>query len=254
MDFRWVNRNLRWPLSVETIFFDLDDTLCDNRSAIVRAREDTIDYILSKFANQDRHTIQDTYDRIFSEQEQHIGELSNEPATFRSGFEFRVDRFNKLLQGLHLPNENMSVELTNVYGNSKIKHLHAFSEVREVLIKLRKSFLLGVITNGFSDLQNEELDELGLLGLFDHVIISQEVEMRKPEERIFLEALRRTSTLPDKFLMVGDKLKDDILTPKKLGMHAGLVLHNKKPEGDLRIGSDFIIQNLNFLPDLVKHP
>jgi putative hydrolase of the HAD superfamily len=194
------------------------------------------------------------YDRIFSEQEQHIGELSNKPAVFKNGFEFRLDRFNRLLQGLHILNSNMPAELTNVYGKSKIRNLRAFSEVPQVLLKLRKSFVLGIITNGFSDLQNEELDALGLRVFFDYVIISQEVGMRKPDEKIFLEALRRTSTQPDRFLMIGDKLKDDILTPKRLGMHAGLVLHGKKPDYDLRVSPDFTIQNLNFLPNLVQHP
>jgi len=253
MRFRWINPNSTWPLLIETIFFDLDDTLCDNLGAIVKAREDTINYILSKFKSQSRSLVRNIYNSVFSEQERRIGELSNRPDTFKNGFELRLDRFNRLLQALHLPNANTAKELVTVYGESKIRNLHAFPEVPKVLRRLRKSFVLGIITNGFSDLQTEELEVLGLTGFFDHVIISQEVGMQKPGEGIFLEALRRSSTKPGRCLMIGNSLKDDILTPKKLGMCTGLVLHNKRQNYDLA-NLDFIIQDLSLLPDLIRHP
>ncbi|NRD74120.1 pyrimidine 5'-nucleotidase [Shewanella sp. VB17] len=78
---------------------------------------------------------------------------------------------------------------------------------------------LGIITNGFTELQTVRLQKTGLLDAFDHVVISEEVGMAKPDVGIFEHALALMN-YPErnKVLMVGDNPHSDILG----GLNAGV--------------------------------
>lgn len=78
---------------------------------------------------------------------------------------------------------------------------------------------LGIITNGFTELQTVRLEKTGLLNAFHHVIISEEVGIAKPDVGIFDHALTRMNN-PERsqVLMVGDNPHSDILG----GLNAGL--------------------------------
>lgn len=78
---------------------------------------------------------------------------------------------------------------------------------------------LGIITNGFTELQTVRLQKTGLLDAFDHVVISEEVGIAKPDVGIFEHALTRMNNPErNKVLMVGDNPHSDILG----GLNAGL--------------------------------
>ncbi len=78
---------------------------------------------------------------------------------------------------------------------------------------------MGIITNGFTSLQQIRLERTGLREHFDLLIISEEVGVAKPDARIFDYALEKAGN-PDRsrVLMVGDTAASDILG----GMNAGL--------------------------------
>lgn len=93
---------------------------------------------------------------------------------------------------------------------------------------------LGIITNGFTELQTIRLEKTGLLGAFEHVVISEQVGIAKPDVGIFEHALKRMEN-PDreKVLMVGDNPHSDIQGGLNAGLHTcWLNIHNApKPEG-----------------------
>lgn len=63
---------------------------------------------------------------------------------------------------------------------------------------------VGLISNGSSDEVRGRLREHGLEGLFDSIIISAEVGIRKPDERIYTAALEMLGGVPKKTLFVDD--------------------------------------------------
>ncbi|MDN3611459.1 pyrimidine 5'-nucleotidase [Vibrio ostreicida] len=71
---------------------------------------------------------------------------------------------------------------------------------------------LGIITNGFKELQAIRLQRTGMDSYFEHVIISEQVGVAKPDAGIFSYALEKMG-YPDKskVLMVGDNPYSDIL-------------------------------------------
>ncbi|BDU39802.1 5'-nucleotidase yjjG [Vibrio nigripulchritudo MADA3029] len=91
--------------------------------------------------------------------------------------------------------------------------------VPEVLELISKKAKLGIITNGFTQLQSIRLEKTGLSQYFEHVIISEEVGIAKPDVAIFDAAFEKMGhPNKDKILMVGDNPHSDVLG----GLNAGI--------------------------------
>lgn len=97
---------------------------------------------------------------------------------------------------------------------------------RELLSKLNGHVTLGIITNGFAALQQRRLEHTGLLGCFEHVVISELVGCAKPDSRIFAHTLSLFGN-PDKakVLMVGDTAASDILGANQFGIDSCWLQH-----------------------------
>ncbi|MFJ8351518.1 HAD family hydrolase [Streptomyces sp. NPDC094153] len=73
------------------------------------------------------------------------------------------------------------------------------------------AWTIGVITNGASDIQRAKLATTGLADLVDGVAVSGDLEIRKPDTRLFeLAASRCGVSLADGGWMVGDNPAGDI--------------------------------------------
>ncbi len=95
---------------------------------------------------------------------------------------------------------------------------------RELLDTLYGRFSLAVVSNGFAAVQYPRLEQARIRNYFDAVILSDEVQCRKPERAIFDAALRhpglRCKSEPDRSrcLMVGDGIYSDIAGALAYGM------------------------------------
>lgn len=78
---------------------------------------------------------------------------------------------------------------------------------------------LGIVTNGFTELQTARLDKMGLSHYFSPLVISEQVGVAKPSAGIFEHALSLMNhPARERVLMVGDNLHSDILG----GINAGI--------------------------------
>jgi putative hydrolase of the HAD superfamily len=103
------------------------------------------------------------------------------------------------------------------------KDVALMPHAREVLEELRRRGLkLGIVTNGWSEKQLQALDGLGLTHLFDDVVVSEAVGLRKPDPAIFGLALSRLDVSAEEAVYVGDSPLNDIAGPQSAGMKAAL--------------------------------
>jgi 5'-nucleotidase len=92
--------------------------------------------------------------------------------------------------------------------------------VVNLLAALKGKVKLGIITNGFTALQQLRLEKTGLKDYFEFLIVSEEVGFAKPHKNIFNHALTIMGNPPlDEVLMVGDTAESDILGGKNAGIH-----------------------------------
>lgn len=92
-----------------------------------------------------------------------------------------------------------------------------YPESYECLERLSKKYKIGVIANQIPGTA-ARLEKHGVLKFIDLVIASAEEGLEKPDRRIFELALSRADCKPENAVMIGDRIDNDIIPPKTIGM------------------------------------
>lgn len=123
---------------------------------------------------------------------------------------------------------------------------------KELLHNLQDRAKLGIITNGFTELQQVRLERTGFQDYFSTLIISEQVGVAKPDCGIFDFAFSQMGhPEKDDVLMVGDNPHSDILGGMNAGIHTcWLNSHGvQAPEG---IEPNYEVTTLNELNILLN--
>jgi putative hydrolase of the HAD superfamily len=99
-------------------------------------------------------------------------------------------------------------------------HVSLEPGVGDLLVRLRRSYRLGLVTNGTGATQRAKLASLGIETLFDPIIISEEAGYRKPDPRIFQLAIANWDLPRESILFVGDDLVSDIHGARGAGLRS----------------------------------
>lgn len=122
---------------------------------------------------------------------------------------------------------------------------------RELLDFLHGKARLGIITNGFTAMQQARLEHCGVADLFDVLVISEEVGVAKPDPAIFNHCLAQLGE-PDKsqLLMVGDNPHSDVLGAQNAGIASCWFNRHQLPL-PAGIAPTYQVQSLLELPALL---
>lgn len=92
-----------------------------------------------------------------------------------------------------------------------------YPQAAECLAALHGKYKIGIIAN-----QNpgtaERMERYGLSQYLDLIVASAEEGLEKPDPRIFELALERAGCRPENAAMIGDRLDNDIVPAKRLGL------------------------------------
>lgn len=203
--------------NIKRLFFDLGSTLVDET-----------DCYLKRYAEAVEHTnlsFEDFRDKAIEFYRQN-----------RKGDHEAANYY-----GLTLP--KWHTELEKLYPN--------VSSVLEALIC--KGYKLGVIANQPLGTR-ERLEKWGISGYFHVVMASAEEGVAKPDLRIFQRALSEAGCLPENAVMIGDRLDNDIVPAKKIGMKTVWVrqgMSRYSIHGTMEEEPDHIIDEISELNDLL---
>lgn len=100
----------------------------------------------------------------------------------------------------------------------KFEYEILYNDTNKCLKKLSGKYKIGVIANQSLG-TTQRLEKFGILKYIDLVIASAEEGIAKPDKRIFQIALNRTDCEPKQAVMIGDRIDNDIVPAKKLGMY-----------------------------------
>ena len=126
-----------------------------------------------------------------------------------------------------------------------------FDGVHEVLQRLKRDSIgLGIISN-WDDTARNVLNGAELTQYFDPIIISSEVNCKKPEAEIFELALDRAGVSADECIYIGDNYYDDAVGSRTVGMNA-LILNRFGKLGVEEIKDCPIIQHISEIPEHVR--
>ena len=89
---------------------------------------------------------------------------------------------------------------------------------REVLLELKKQYPMVLVSNFYGNIATV-LNEFKLDGIFDTIIESAVVGVRKPDPKIFTLGVEALGMQPDEVVVVGDSMDKDIIPAGKAGCH-----------------------------------
>jgi putative hydrolase of the HAD superfamily len=195
----------------DAIFFDLDDTLLDDRGAqdaylpqVYAAWQQVLPHSAPDFPAIWRRALQHHFDR-------HIrGELSY--------VEQRRARIRDVFQAPSLSDadaDRRMHEFLEIYEAS----WRLFDDVHPALDALADR-PLGVITNGTDVQQRSKLERCGIADRFTVILTSEAVGVGKPDPRIFAHAAARLNTAPERCVHVGDDWSRDVEGARSAGFRA----------------------------------
>lgn len=194
---------------MRAIVFDLDDTLYPE-----------IRYVVSGFAAVARWA----KPRLGIPEQQGVAELR---ALFEAGERFAV--IDRWLAGHDMTDPALTAEAVAVYRGHD-PDIAPAPGVDPMLRRLRRRFLLGLVTDGRAKGQRKKLHALGIRPLFHEVVFSDDLgrDAWKPSPLPFMKVLDELGVAPDDSVYVADNPHKDFLGARRAGMRSVRV---RSPEG-----------------------
>ncbi len=125
----------------------------------------------------------------------------------------------------------------------------------EVMTELKKKgYKLGIITNTVTSREEHvrtALRKIDVEKYFDVIITSVDVEHEKPDERIFMTALRKLNVKPKESVMVGNRVSADIVGGNRMGMETILLKWNKRYPEKITSPEEQPTRTINSLKELL---
>lgn len=150
-------------------------------------------------------------------------------------------------------NKKGDLEVINLLGVNKPKwesqYEMLFDDTELCLRVLSSKYKIGIIANQDYGTENR-LINFGIRQYIDVIIASAEEGVAKPDKRIFELALNRTNCKAEQAVMVGDRIDNDIIPAKEMGMKTVWIKQGMgkywKISNDYE-NADYVIDNLSEL-------
>ena len=236
---------------LRAVLLDMDDTLCDTRSAnaVGRAHLTRIaPELLGPALDGARYAelyLEAVY-RILPEEMQHLNFLKEEK-------EYRNCCLRALapLCGAAEPDAATADRLRLTFEESRLAAFDFFPGTAEMLKRLRHRFRLAVITNGPRYSQQPKLDRVHMSRHVDTILIGGDFPQEKPHPSIFAAALEHLQVRASDSVHVGDSLSADIAGARASGIRAVWIRPDHQA-GQEPAGPDAVLRRITELESLLE--
>ena len=199
---------------ITAVAFDLDSTLCFYGVSIEEAMAQALERLGQRAGLLgDLSLAAARYEALWAEEDE-----KRAPAGV-----VRERAWERLLQARGTVDHVLAAALAEEYAAVRMPSIRLFDGVRELLRDLRRSYELGLLTNGQPDMQWPKIRTLGIEGSFDAIVVSGEVGVYKPNRGAFDILLGRLGVEAAHALYVGDSQENDVAGAKAAGMRVAWV-------------------------------
>jgi putative hydrolase of the HAD superfamily len=228
-------------LSYKFIYFDLDDTLLNHRAAEKSGLQE-VHQQFSIFKNVDPQTLNGVYHQVNTKQWglYSQGKVSRE--------ELQRNRFEQTLEQLGLDG-SFYERVGNYYMQCYRNHWQWIQGAQEAYQRVIKQYPVGILTNGFAETQRKKFEEFDFYDSADHVVISEDVGVLKPDPKVFEYATDLANEDPSDILYIGDSFTSDIKGGSSFGWNTAWYTRNgdsKKHEK-----ADFVFNDFSALTEFL---
>ena len=229
---------------IKAVLFDVDETLFDR----MLAQKAVLELIVRQLPQIFRDFPLESVLAAFLKSDQITTDMFNSGAPSEGS----RDRRSKLFLQLLGIDEKHTARITELYVKDYPTVKAHVDGAIPVVKELSRQFKLGVVSNGFTDVQYRKLEAMGLRDLFSCIVLSEEFGIRKPDPRIFHQAALLLHMQPQECLYVGDSYTNDVIGAKNADMHACWLNQAAQRTPDEKIKPDFIITKFEELPGLLE--
>ncbi|WP_297130413.1 YjjG family noncanonical pyrimidine nucleotidase [Terrisporobacter sp.] len=187
-------------MKYKVILFDADETLFDFKKSEREAFKNTMIEFGADY-DEDYHfgTYKEINTAIWKELEEGLITQAK----------LKVERFKRLGDKLGMNFDE------NEFATSYMKHLgdgsFLFDGAYELVEKLSKNYILSIVTNGLTSVQERRIKKSIISKYFKDIVISEEIGISKPNPDIFEYAINNLGKFDkNEILMIGDSLSSDI--------------------------------------------
>ncbi|MDU6876800.1 HAD family hydrolase [Clostridium tepidum] len=190
---------------INTIIFDLDDTLYKELDFVYGGFKEVCTYLANKYNKNKNQLYKDTINIL---EEHGRGKI----------FNIICEKYNM--------KEDIK-ELVKIYRQAKPK-ISLYEDAKYILTYLKtnnkieeKYYNIGIITDGKASVQRNKIKLLGLEKMVDKIIVTDDFGMDfwKPNEFAYKEMLKYFNCTSDQCIYVGDNPYKDFIGARKVGMH-----------------------------------
>ena len=127
-------------------------------------------------------------------------------------------------------------EFNTAYVDNLVASSEVYPGAVELISRLSQNYKVSIITNGLKEAQRPRLAHVGMIDMFDSIVVSDEIGIAKPDVRFFEHTYNTISNPPDKskILVIGDNLRSDILGGHNFGVDTCWISHNKENNSSIR--------------------
>lgn len=198
-------------MSVEFVYFDLDDTLLDHGHAERNALADVRERYLEIFGTLSVDDLQARYQAINGPLWRRYANGEVDKSTLQE------ERFEQLLEAVGAGQAESSL-VRRYYMQRYATHWTFIPGAREAFETVADRVPVGIMTNGFADVQAKKLEAFPVLeDRADAIVICEETGVLKPHPRVFAHATAEAGVEADDVLYVGDSYRSDIEGGQKAG-------------------------------------
>lgn len=248
-------------MKIKAVLFDLFDTLLlvrDDGAFYERALAKIYSFLMNSGLNfsfeEFRRTYFEVRDKMYMETEANL-----EEPHFKVRFSATLKRLGYECDAFH----PLVDAAARIFAEEFAQLVMPDSEAAEVLQTLYGKYKLAVVSNlSIHEAAYELLEKFDLRKYFDVVVISSEVNRRKPSPEIFKKAIDALNVKACEAVFIGDTLSMDIKGAKNVQMLAFLI---QRPNQNVKFipifqnyaektqtQPDKVIQSLKELPTLLK--
>ena len=159
--------------------------------------------------------------------------------------EIRLRAFERTLEYVGCPDKELAAYLNTIYRKHRFEDVALYPDVISTFNVLAPHFKLGLLSNG-----NTYPERCGLEGYFAFVVFSQDVQIEKPDRRIFEITAERAGCELAQMLHVGDSLENDVAGARNAGVHS-VWLNREGIPNDTETQPDYEVASLTEIPTIL---
>jgi HAD superfamily hydrolase (TIGR01509 family) len=226
---------------IDTVLFDLDDTLHDDSTAYKKAARRVADDVAAARGID----AQRLFAAYVAEANGFWKKLSQEHLTMPI-HDARTQMWSDALVASGVPLDlALAQQCADDYGRYRNEVLELFPGALDLVLALReRGCTIGIVTNGFAATHHEKVDLLGLRPYIDGLFLADEMNMVKPNPEIFRHVCRTLGSVPERTAMVGDRYDRDIIGAASVGLFTVLIDLHAIPLPDGAVPPDAVVNDV----------